>query len=102
MYSLNTIGGRGYISLFKVYTNSYNERWFTAQTTYKTFQENASRSSAPKNLVQMLLCTCKSGCGTACGCRKTDLNWSVACIHCSGNSWSNPSPLERLDEVDGE
>lgn len=57
---------------------------------------------APENLLQMLFCTCKSGCGTACGCRKSGLNCSVACVHCSGNSCSNPSPLVRIDEVDDE
>lgn len=55
---------------------------------------------APDNLLQMLFCNCKKGCGAACGCRKSGLYCSVACLQCSENSCLNTSPLIQINEVE--
>ncbi|KAL4702881.1 hypothetical protein ACJJTC_005792 [Scirpophaga incertulas] len=55
---------------------------------------------APDNLLQMLFCNCKKGCGAACGCRKSGLYCSVACLHCNGDSCLNTLPTIKMTEVE--
>ena len=55
---------------------------------------------APDNLLQMLFCNCKKGCGAACGCRKSGLYCSVACLQCNGNSCLNTLPSIKITEVE--
>lgn len=54
---------------------------------------------APDNLLQMLFCNCKKGCGAACGCRKSGLYCSVACLQCNDNC-SNTQPIIQINEVE--
>lgn len=44
-------------------------------------------------------CSCKTGCGSTYGCRKSGLHSSRACVVCSGNDCSNQPPLEEDEEV---
>lgn len=55
---------------------------------------------APDNLLQMLFCNCKKGCRAACGCRKSGLFCSVACLQCSENSCFNTPPIIQINEVE--
>ncbi|KAF2880334.1 hypothetical protein ILUMI_25847 [Ignelater luminosus] len=54
--------------------------------------------AAPINVLKIIFCSCKTGCGSACGCRKSGLHCSPACIACSGSDCDNHPPLEE-DEV---
>ena len=47
------------------------------------------QSVAPMNILRMLSCGCKTGCGRSCGCRKRGLQCSVICSHCSRMTCSN-------------
>ncbi|GFW59651.1 uncharacterized protein TNCV_2756601 [Trichonephila clavipes] len=44
---------------------------------------------APDHLLQILFCNCRKGCVAACGCRKSSLYCSVACLQRSENRCSN-------------
>ena len=55
---------------------------------------------APDTLLQMLFCNCKKGCEAACGCRKSGLYCSVACLQCSENSCFNTPPIIQISEVE--
>ncbi|KAK0170634.1 hypothetical protein PV328_008461 [Microctonus aethiopoides] len=49
------------------------------------------------------LCRCKGNCGNMCGCQKTGLKCSGACLNCSGETCSNTMNVMRLmDENDFE
>lgn len=58
-----------------------------------------TQPAAPDNVLKLIFCSCKTGCGSACGCRKTGLHCSPACIVCSGNDCSNHPQLEEDEEV---
>ncbi|KAK0072645.1 hypothetical protein PV325_011049 [Microctonus aethiopoides] len=48
-------------------------------------------------------CRCKGNCGNMCGCQKTGLKCSGACLNCSGETCSNTMNVMRLmDENDFE
>lgn len=53
---------------------------------------------APEKLLQSLFCSCKSGCENSCGCRKTGLYCSTACLNCSGVDCSNSPHVNDLSE----
>ncbi|GFY64053.1 uncharacterized protein TNIN_144801 [Trichonephila inaurata madagascariensis] len=55
---------------------------------------------APDHLLQILFCNCKKGFAAACGCRKSGLYCSVACLQCSENSCSNTPPIIQINEVE--
>lgn len=57
-----------------------------------------TQPAAPMNVLKIIFCSCKTGCGSACGCRKSGLHCSPACIVCSGSDCDNHPPLEE-DEV---
>ena len=44
---------------------------------------------APDELLAMICCGCKTGCGKACSCRKTGIKCSVLCEVCCGASCTN-------------
>ena len=43
----------------------------------------------PDNVLRMISCGCKSGCGRSCGCRRAGLKCSVMCSQCYGFMCSN-------------
>lgn len=49
---------------------------------------------APDNLLEMIFCGCKTGCGAAWGCRKAGLFCTIACAVCSGQDCTNCTPCE--------
>ena len=50
---------------------------------------------APNNLLKMVSCACKKGCGRACGCRKMGLDCSPMCTHCEGRECSNSAVADE-------
>ena len=42
-----------------------------------------TQEPAPQNLLKIIFCKCKSGCGGNCGCRKTGLFCTEACFYCN-------------------
>lgn len=57
-----------------------------------------NQCAAPDNLLKMIFCGCKKGCGKACGCRKAGLKCSAACKSCKGKQCTN---IEIIDDSDG-
>lgn len=44
---------------------------------------------APDNLLNVIFCNCKKGCGRACSCRKSGLKCSLICRFCNGELCQN-------------
>lgn len=61
-----------------------------------------SKDAAPDMLLKMVSCTCKKGCTAACSCRKSGLNCSLTCKHCSGLSCQNAPEIELDEDEDDD
>lgn len=63
-----------------------------------------SKEPLPSDLQKIMFCSCSTGCGKACGCRKAGLLCTIACKHCSGNDCENCdlSGAKSLDNDDNE
>ena len=62
-----------------------------------------SKKPAPDRLLNLLRCTCKTGCKTlACTCRKLGVDCSIMCKHCD-TSCTNTAPAviseDSLDDI---
>lgn len=55
----------------------------------------------PNDLLNTILCNCKNGCGSRCGCRKSGLPCSLACGQCNGQACLNASPYQSDINEDG-
>lgn len=55
---------------------------------------------APDELLKMIFCQCKKGCGALCGCRKVGLYCNSTCSGCSGEDCNNSPPVIEEDEDD--
>lgn len=73
------------------------EHWGWQKENYLT-PIKMTQPAAPNNILKIIFCSCKTGCGTACGCRKSGLHCSPACINCSGTDCDN-APQPEEDEV---
>jgi hypothetical protein len=58
-------------------------------------------SPAPDNIMNLISCNCKTGCGSTCGCRKAGVKCSILCGHCRGSACTNCQELD-LDGSDDE
>ena len=57
---------------------------------------------APKDILDMIFCSCKSGCLSQCGCRKAGLECTPACTNCYNNNCTNsPLPIHE-EELENE
>ena len=52
---------------------------------------------APEKLLNTIICNCKKGCSTKCGCRRVGLSCSPACTNCQFQSCSNVQSIP-IDE----
>ena len=52
---------------------------------------------APEKLLNTIICNCKKGCSTKCGCRRVGLSCSPACTNCQCQSCSNVQSIP-IDE----
>ena len=60
-----------------------------------------TQPAAPENVLKIIFCSCKTGCGSACGCRKSGPDHcSPSCIVCSGSDSDNNPVLEENDIPD--
>lgn len=57
---------------------------------------------APEELLKMIFCNCKKGCGSACGCRKVGLFCNSTCRTCSGDNCLNSAPIMDQEEDEDE
>jgi len=58
------------------------------------------KDMAPKNLLEVIRCNCKSGClSMRCSCRKSGMDCTLACGECCGVC-SNMSPLDDIEYDD--
>lgn len=53
-----------------------------------------TRPAAPDEILKMIFCNCKKGCGNACSCKKAGLFCNDACGSCRSNSCNNQIPVE--------
>lgn len=59
--------------------------------------------AAPDELLKMIFCNCKTGCGGACSCRKLGLFCNTTCGTCSGDNCQNCPPIvDQGDDVDSD
>lgn len=56
-----------------------------------------TQPAAPYNVLKMIFCCCKTGCGTACECRRSGLFCTDTCSFCNGNGFFNAAPVDRRD-----
>lgn len=58
---------------------------------------------APKELIKMIFCKCKKGCGATCSCRKVGLFCNAKCGTCFGDNCQNCPPItDQEEEVDSD
>lgn len=53
---------------------------------------------APQELLKMIFCNCKKGCGATCGCRRVGLFCNVTCGTCGGDNCQNSPPIIDPEE----
>jgi len=53
---------------------------------------------ASDELMNMIFCNCKKGCGTNCSCKTIGIKCSIICEHCRGKSCFNSSYDNALDD----
>ncbi len=57
---------------------------------------------APQKVLDMIFCSCKTGCSSQCGCRKAGLECTPACINCYNVNCTNcQSPIHE-DELENK
>ncbi|XP_018357337.1 PREDICTED: uncharacterized protein LOC108757424 [Trachymyrmex cornetzi] len=61
--------------------------------------DDSARQHFKRVYLQVQQC-CKSGCENNCGCKKTGLYCSTACLTCSGVDCLNAPPIEDIIETD--
>lgn len=66
-----------------------------------------TKDPAPRKILAAISCGCKTGCGKACGWRKSGLSCTIACKVCEGskctnNSYNYVDEHDDDDDVDGE
>lgn len=59
-------------------------------------------SPAPQELLQMIFCNCKKGCGASCSCRKVGLFCNSTCGDCAGQNCQNCAPIIDFEEEENE
>lgn len=64
--------------------------------------QTMTQRPAPESLLKIIFCACKTGCGASCGCRKSGLNCTAACLECNGDSCTNPLPTIYINEIDDD
>lgn len=72
--------------------------WGWLKIEGKLHPVNNPNPPAPEELLQMIFCSCKKGCGSACGCRRVGLFCNATCRGCSEDSCSNRAPILDEDE----
>ena len=56
------------------------------------------REPAPPQVLQMISCGCKTGCGKICMCRKSGLQFTEMCSNCIGFNCTNASPVDDNED----
>lgn len=81
-----------------------SEKWGWQITNQQLIPVKMDMPPAPKDLLCVFRCNCKTGCDTRrCTCKKHGLECSPACGECKGFSCSNsPNPSNDIDESDDE
>ena len=85
-------------------TDVINANWGWEQKNGMLSPIASLKHVAPDELLKMMACGCKKGCGKACLCRKTGLKCSSLCEICSGLSCTNSAdfmnePDETCEQV---
>lgn len=55
---------------------------------------------APQELLKMIFCNCKKGCGATCGCRRVGLFCNTTCGTCCGDNCENSPPIDQEEDLD--
>lgn len=59
-----------------------------------------SQLPAPQILLKIFFCTCKAGCWSSCGCTKSGMTCTVACLECNSISFTNTTTISKINLVD--
>lgn len=69
--------------------------WGWCQTGESLFPNKNPHPPAPEELLKMIFCSCKKGCGASCGCRRVGLFCNSTCGSCSGDNCQNSPPTNE-------
>lgn len=69
--------------------------WGWCQTGESLFPNKNPHPPAPEELLKMIFCSCKKGCGASCGCRRVGLFCNLTCGSCSGDNCQNSPPTNE-------
>lgn len=61
-----------------------------------------SKNPLPDDLQKIMFCSCTTGCGGSCGCRKAGLHCTMACKNCCGNDCENCNPAGAISVENDE
>ena len=79
------------------------EKWgWKISTEGEMLPIQSELGAAPKSLLELVRCSCKSGCNdNRCGCRKQGLSCTLACASCRGVC-ANAEQFDEADTDSGE
>lgn len=72
--------------------------WFKSDDILQPIKMKSS--PAPEELLKMIFCNCKKGCGSACGCRRLGLFCNATCGTCSGDNCQNCPAIDEEVELE--
>ncbi|GFV16436.1 uncharacterized protein TNCV_1525821 [Trichonephila clavipes] len=78
------------------------EEWGWKYESGILIPQTMTQRPVPEPLLKIIFCTCKTECGASCGCRKSGLNCTGICLECNGDSCTNPSPTNYINEIDDD
>ena len=58
----------------------------------------SDRPVASNSILNMVSCSCKTGCGKKCSCRKAGRDCTVMCSMCMGQNCTNSPPIDDSDD----
>ncbi|KAK9878611.1 hypothetical protein WA026_022872 [Henosepilachna vigintioctopunctata] len=76
------------------------EEWSWKNERGILIPQTMTQRPAPESLLKIIFCACKTGCGASCGCKKSGLNCTAACLEYNGDSYTNPLPTIYINEID--
>lgn len=91
---------RAYYQIQKWIGNQLNPKdWGWKEIETDLVPITTVRPPAPNFIMNLIFCSCKTGCGNSCSCRKSTLCCTALCKICQGNSCSNIT-IQDDDELE--
>lgn len=77
-------------------------KWGWTYENHQLVPVKMTEKPAPQEILDMIFCSCKTGCASQCGCRKAGLECSPACINCYNINCRNSQLPIHEDELENE